>query len=256
MCQARGAGMNAIDWRHSGTALAKSMFSLLEHVEYRLVRSEEDFQEVGKLREASYNSREFIDSDKFPSLLDAEDHFDGRWVIGVYIDEKLVSTIRIHLVTPDNRHGPSLEYFPEVANAILDSGQSYIDPSRFASDPHMVWQYPMLPFLTLRPSAMASLYFNTDFCLSCVRADSGSFYRRSFGSEELAPARQLAHFKVPLMLLGARIPDIKHSLETRYPFFKSQHWEQRLMFAPESELGYSPLNILPSAKYANAHLFG
>ncbi len=232
-------------------AFSSSIFSLLERVEYRRIQSAEDFQVVGNLRNISYQSKQFIDLSSFGALIDEEDFSDYCHVVGVYIDEQLVSTIRLHLVTPDNRNGPTFEYFPDVANKILDSRHSYIDPSRFASDPLMLWQYPTIPLLTLRAAAMASIYFNVDHCMSCVRADSTSFYRRSFGSSELASSRDIAGFTVPLAVMGARIADIRERLETRFPFFKSQPYEQRMMFGKIDDLAYPPVNILPSAKYAN-----
>lgn len=232
-------------------AFSSSIFSLMERVEYRRIQSAEDFQSVGELRELSYSSKQFIDLKSFGALIDEEDFSEHCYVIGVFIDEQLVSTIRLHLVTPDDRHGPTFEYFPEVASEILDAGNSYVDPSRFASDPLMLWQYPTIPLLTLRPAAMASIYFNVDRCLSCVRADSTSFYKRSFGSSELASARDIEGFTVPLAVMGAKIADIRERLETRFPFFKSQPYEQRMMFGKIEDLTYPPLNILPSAKYAN-----
>ncbi len=91
--------------------------------------------------------------------------------------------------------------------------------------------------------------------MTFVRADAASFYRRSFASVDFAPPQSVRGFAVPMMLLGARISDIRERIETRFPFFKSQHWEQKMMFAPEAELSYPPVNILPSARYANPQLF-
>jgi hypothetical protein len=248
--------MNAMDTGQSRSAFASSIYSLLDRVEYRRVASPEDFSAIGNLREISYRSREFIDHDSFGSLMDSDDYSPDCSVIGVYIDEMLVSTIRLHIVDSGHRHGPSLKYFPVEAGDILDNGGSYIDPSRFASDPMQIWTYPAIPFLTLRIVAMATEYFNSQYFLNCVRADNASFYRRSFGSTEFAAPRSFEHVKVPLMLLGARTQEVRERLASRFPFFLSQPYEQRMMFAPESELNYPPMNILPSAKYANPHLFG
>jgi hypothetical protein len=248
--------MNAMDTGQSRSAFASSIYSLLDRVEYRRVASPDDFAAVGSLREISYKSREFIDPESFGGLIDADDYSPHCSVIGVYIDEILVSTIRLHVVNSNHRHGPSLKYFPSESGKILDEGGSYIDPSRFASDPMQMWTYPAIPFLTLRIVAMATEYFNSDYFLNCVRADNASFYRRSFGSTEFAAPRDIQSFKVPLMLLGARTQEVRERLASRFPFFLSQPYEQRMMFAPESELNYPPMNILPSAKYANPHLFG
>lgn len=246
--------MNAVNPGEASASFSKGMFALLDRVEYRRMKSQEDFDDVRALRSLSYHFKPLIVSAKFGDLIDDDDFADYSTVIGVYIDEKLVSTVRLHHVTADRPNGPALEYFPEIAKKILGANESYIDPSRFATDPNLSWQYPMLPFLTLRPAAMASLYFNVDYCMTCTRSDTASFYKRSFGSKEFAPAKPFPKVVVPIALLGARIVDIRERLETRFPFFKSQHWEQKMMFAPESELYFPPVNILPSARYANRPL--
>ncbi len=247
--------MNAVDSGQSNKAFLGSMFSLLDRVEYRRIVSPDDFEAIGKLRDASYNSREFIDADRFGSFVDEYDGAEDCYVIGVYIDEKLTSTVRIHLASERHLHGPTATYFPARARQLVENGQCYVDPSRFAADHQMLWQYPAIPFLTLRVAAMASEYFNAAHCLTFVRSDAASFYRRSFGSVDLEPPQSVRGFTVPMMLLGAKIADIRERIETRFPFFRSQQWEQKMMFAPESELNYPPVNILPSARYANAHLF-
>jgi hypothetical protein len=247
--------MNAVDTGLSRSALSSSILNLLDRVEYRRVLSPEDFAAVGRLREISYKSREFIDPDSFGGLIDDDDYSPDCSVIGVFIDEALVSTIRLHIVDSDHRHGPSLKYFPQEAGEILGRGESYIDPSRFAADPMQLWTYPAIPFLTLRIVAMATEYFKSDYFLNCVRADNANFYRRSFGSAVFAAPRDIKTFKVPLILLGAQMDEARDRLASRFPFFHSLPYEQRMMFAPREELNYPPVNILPSARYANAHLF-
>ena len=138
-----------------------------------------------------------------------------------------------------------------ILNPMLDAGMTFIDPARFASDPLMMWEYPAIPYLTLRIAAMASVHFDVDMCLSCVNKEVSSFYTRSFGSSEIAQPRTLAGVTHPIALYGAKIADIRERLETRFPFFKSQPYEQRMMFGKIEDLTYPPLNILPSAKYAN-----
>ncbi len=247
--------MNAVDSGQSNKAFSSSMFNLLDRVEYRRISTSLDFEEVERLRRISYNSREFIDAERFGTFIDEYDGSPDCYVIGVYVDEKLTSTVRLHLASAQHLHGPTATYFPERALSLVQNGWRYVDPSRFAADHQMLWQYPAIPFLTLRAAAMASVYFEAEHCMSFVRADAASFYRRSFGSVDMEPPQAVRGFTVPMMLLGARIADIRERLETRLPFFKSQHWEQKMMFAPESELNYPPVNILPSARYANPQLF-
>ena len=67
------------------------------------------------------------------SLIDDLDFDSHAYVVGVYIDEELVSTLRVSHMTPDHRKGTSLKYFGDVLHPMLDQGMSFIDPSRFAA---------------------------------------------------------------------------------------------------------------------------
>lgn len=244
--------MNAMDWGQSKRAFAGSIFSLLDRVEYRRIVEPEDFADIARLREQAYNSRTFIEADKFGPLIDEYDRMKDCYVIGVYVDEKLASTVRIHVVSEEHLHGPVASYFPNRARELVAGGKRYIDPSRFAADGQATWDYPLLPFITLRAVSMAHTYFETNNIAKVVRADTASFYKRSFGSVEVEPAQPVAHFTVPLVMLVATEAETRYRLETRYRFFRSLHSEQRMMFAPESDLLFPSLTILPSARLANA----
>jgi hypothetical protein len=244
--------MNAMDWGQSKRAFAGSIFSLLDRVEYRRIVEPDDFAEIARLREQAYKSRTFIEADKFGPLIDDHDRMDDCYVIGVYVDEKLASTVRIHVVSEAHLHGPVASYFPHRARELVAGGKRYVDPSRFASDGRALWDYPLLPFITLRAVSMAHMYFETDNIAKVVRADTASFYKRSFGSVEVEPAQTVAKFTVPLAMLVASDPEIRQRLNTRYRFFKSLPTEQRMMFAPEGDLLFPSLTILPSARLANA----
>lgn len=248
--------MNTTDSGQSNRAFLGSMFNLLDRVEYRRMTSVEDLAAIERLRSLSYKNKDFIDAEQFGSFVDEYDRSKYCYVIGVYLDEALISTVRLHIVSLEHLHGPTAAYFPGRAAELVKRGACYVDPSRFAADHQMMWQYPAIPFLTLRVAAMASEFFNATHCMTVVQSKTASFYRRSFGSVELEPPQAVRGFTVPLTLLGARIDDIRARLETRLPFFKSQHWEQKMMFAPSEELNYPPVNILPSARYANPQLFG
>jgi N-acyl-L-homoserine lactone synthetase len=247
--------MNATGQDSATGSFAASIFSLLERVEYRRIKTSIEFEDVERLRRVSYEGTDLIDAKNFGTFVDEYDHAKDCYVVGVYVDERLISTVRLHIVTREYLHGPSVALFPEETHEILDAGWRIVDPSRFAADPVALWQYPAIPFLTLRAAAMAAEYFDADYCMSVVREDSASFYRRCFGAVDLSNSRVVQGYGVPLVILAARIQNIREKIATRYPFFKSQPYERKLMFAPQEQLTYPSLNILPSAKYAHMRDF-
>ncbi len=243
--------MNAIQPNGALGSYLQSIFLLLDRVEYRRITTPSDFADIERLRRASYENKNLIDRDSFGAFFDDEDLAADSYVVGVYIDEQLVSTIRLHVVTKEHQHGPCMKLFPEATLKLLDAGQPLIDPSRFATDPAAMWKNPSIPLLTLRAVAMALEYFSAPMLIGSVKEDAASFYKRCFGGEVIVPAGPVKGYVVPAMMLACPIAEIREKIATRYPFFKSQAHERKMMFAPRDQLTYPSLNILPTAKYAH-----
>jgi hypothetical protein len=244
--------MNAIEPNGNLGNYLQSVFLLLDRVEYRRITSPSDFADIERLRKASYESKTLIDRDSFGAFFDDEDLAEDSYVIGVYVDEQLVSTIRLHVVTLEHQHGPCMKLFPDAMLNLLQSGGPLIDPSRFATDPMALWKYPSIPLLTLRAAAMALDYFSAPMLVGSVREDAAAFYKRCFGGGVVVPPGPVKGYVVPAMMLACPVVDIRDKINTRYPFFKSQPYERKLMFAPQDQLNYPSLNILPTAKYAHS----
>src|SRR5882762_2801149 len=132
-------------------SFASKLMSILDHVEYRRIENNEDMEDVARLRFKAYKARSVLPI-AASNLIDDVDFDDHAYVFGVYYYEELVSTIRIHHVTPDHRVSQSGGVFPDEINAFLDAGMTLIDPARFAIDPSVELEMPALPYLTLRPA--------------------------------------------------------------------------------------------------------
>jgi hypothetical protein len=48
-------------------------------------------------------------------------------------------------VTSAQRDSVAVSHFPDVMNPLLDAGQTFIDPVRFAADPEIMREYPACP---------------------------------------------------------------------------------------------------------------
>ncbi|MFK4823687.1 N-acyl amino acid synthase FeeM domain-containing protein [Paenochrobactrum sp. BZR 588] len=227
---------------------ARQLLQFLDRVEYRRVISGEDLEEIGRLRYRSYMTRNVMDAGRVPSIVDDIDLDSHAYVYGVYIDGQLVSTLRVHHITPEHRKGTSYALFPDILDPMLDRGESFVDPTRFAAEPSVLSEYPAIPYMTLRIATMASEFFAADQCLSAVKPEHMAFYRRIFKSVILAEPRSHQGYGILVGLSGAPIKAIRDNVMERFPFFNSQPHERRAMFADVSA-GPVPLTILPTAKY-------
>lgn len=239
---------NATQGKISGFSAGVMRF--LESIEYRRIESSDDLEDIARLRYKAFTTVGLARENDESLLIDELDFKPNAHVMGIFFDEQLVSTIRVHHVTAEHRDGVAVARFPDVMNPLLDAGKTFIDPVRFAADPDIMREYPALPYLTLRVATMATVYFDVDFCLSVTKPNHRAFYKRVFHTIELAGPRYIEQYQNDLELHGANANELKRTLFTRYPFFDSQPHERKMMFASREVLGLTPLTILPTARYA------
>jgi hypothetical protein len=248
--------MSAVTHTASGATsrFATSLIDLLDRVHYRRVSVEEQFDPVYRLRYEAYRRENFIPINSQRITRDQYDEAPNCHCFGVYIDDRLVSSIRLHVVSAAQPISPSRIIWPDVLGGLVDGGGSYIDPSRFTADHDASLEFPALPYLTLRVAVMACEYFRTSHCISSVRPEHGPFYRRVFGLEQMAGLGYWGELTFPVCLFGARVEVIYDRVMNRFPFFMSTPEERQALFAP----GQQPVPaIAPTARQARRlHLVG
>ena len=181
--------------------------------------------------------------------LDDTDFDSHAYVFGLYYYGELVSTIRIHHVTPEHRVSQSAGAFPEAIDALLDAGLSLIDPARFAADPELTADLTWIPYLTLRPSIVAAAHFRAHRVLQFVRPPHAAFYKRVFYADTVVPGQRAKNYGIDMTLMATNVIEVGRKLLTRYPFFISSASEQRMMFARGPENTLPSLTIVPTARF-------
>jgi hypothetical protein len=209
---------------------AQTLTDVFDRVSYRRVDLEDLEDPVYRLRYEAYRREEFIPINSQRVAGDKYDHAPNAFCFGVYLDERLVSSIRMHYVTPELRMSPSRSIYPDILDGFLDAGMTYLDPSRFTADHEASLAFPALPFLTTRLVVMGSDYFKVDHCLSSVRPEHGAFYKRVFHSKMLAGERYYEGLSFPVCLYSAEVPKVLDGIYRRYPFYRSTRPEQHALF--------------------------
>ncbi|MFN7102264.1 MAG: N-acyl amino acid synthase FeeM domain-containing protein [Pseudorhizobium sp.] len=232
-------------------SFSQKLLNVLDRIEYRRIEDQEDFEDIARLRFKAYKARDVLPVSAV-NMLDEVDFDPQAYVFGIYYYEELISTLRVHHVTPDHRVCQSSGIFPEAVNAFLDAGMSLIDPARFAADPDVVGELPSISYLTLRPSIMAAIHFDTDRVLQHIRPAHAAFYRRVFRAETVVAPTMTDTYGFELTLLASRPREVRPRLMERFPFFDSKPYERRLMFDRAPPGGMPPLTILPTARSAQA----
>jgi hypothetical protein len=231
------------------SSFATNVAELLDRTEYRRCDSGEDLEAIYKLRYRAYKLHDFIPESPDQAVTDDLDDAPNCYKFAVFIDGQLVSTVRIHHITRDQPYGPIMKIFGDVLRPRLMRGESFINPTLFAGEPHYRSPMRALPYLTLRLGLVASVNFDATSCVGVVREEHTAFYRRVFGAVQVGEPRPYPPFSVPVVLYDANCAINREGILRRFPFFKSTPVEQRMLFGKPAKGELPPLTILPTAKY-------
>ncbi len=234
---------------------SRKILEVLDNVEYRRVESNEDLAQVERLRYKAYKAHDVLALAP-KGLLDDSDFDSHAYVFGLYYYGEMVSTVRIHYVTPDHRLSQSGGAFPWAMDAMLDAGLTLIDPARFAADPEMTADLSWIPYLTLRPSIVAAAYFRASRVLQFCRPPHAAFYKRVFYADTIVPGQLAKNYGIDMTLMATNVIEVGRKLLTRYPFFISSASEQRMMFSRNPNDTLPPLTIIPTARFVPEGQFG
>jgi hypothetical protein len=213
---------------------------LLQRVEYRRAESLEEKDAIYRLRYDAYMREGAIEPDASGRFSDAFDEVSNVWIIGMFIDGELASSIRFHVASSENEPLPADTVFPDVLGPRLRQGQIIVDPTRFVTRLEFSRRFAEMPYLTVRPGWMAGEFFKADFILATIRSEHQGYYRRVFGHEPWCPARDYPTLKKPIACMGLDYRAMRDSVQQRYPFYKSTAAERDALFGRSSNPAVAP----------------
>lgn len=219
---------------------ADKTLDLLSNVDYRIARSDDDREAVFRLRYEAYMREGAINPNISRIFSDDYDDSPSSWIFGVYLDDELAGSVRIHLADHPNALCPSLNTFPDVLLPALDAGGVIVDSTRFVVNTELSQRFRAdgargLAYVTLRLCWMAVEHFQATHFLAAVRSEHQAFYKRTFGHKLMCPARPYAMLKSPIALMSVSYVEAAASVYERYPFFRSNAFERRMLFETVSE---------------------
>ncbi|MCO5064923.1 MAG: hypothetical protein M9924_10990 [Rhizobiaceae bacterium] len=235
-----------------GETFSSHVEALLDRTEYRRSDRGDDREDIFRLRYKAYLANGIVTDSENHMLSDDLDDTPNAHLFGVFVDGRLLSTLRIHHVTADMPWSTSTRAFGDIVLPMLDEGLTFVCMSRFASDPEWTRHYPQLPFVTLRLAGMACLHFNVPYGLSTVREDHAGFYKRIYRSECISGPRPYPGVLSTVVLYRTDAHTDKEAFFSRFPFFRSTPMERRMLFAKPAMGEPEPLTILPTARFAKA----
>lgn len=212
------------------TSFSESVRALVEGLEYRAARTEADKERIYRLRYAAYLKEGALPPNAPLLFKDRFDDLANGVTIGVYLDDRLASSMRFHVLDAEHRDAPAMQVFADVLTPLLDRGITVIDPTRFVADSAMIRMYPKLPYATVRLAYLACEHFAADYGLATVRTEHQAFYRRIFGHELVCPARPYPSLAKPISLMMVDFSRLRDIVRERYNFMESTPEERERLF--------------------------
>ncbi len=237
----------AADEANAETRFCDRVARLLDAVDYRLANSSKERNAIFRLRYKAYRREGSIAPNSSGIFSDPYDETDNAYLFGLYIDDELASSIRIHVATREYPDFPSLKVFSDLMQPEVDSGKVIIDSTRFVTDEKFSRLHRGLPYVTLRLCWMAVHYFNADHFLAAIRAEHQPFYQRTFRHRLICGSRSYPLLTKPISLMTVHYPTVADEVHRRYPFFRSTLFERRMLFeraAPMPDFFQSPATTM------------
>ena len=203
---------------------------LLEGVEYRRIETPAEKDQLYSMRYKAYRHGELIPPSEAERYCDRFDDAPNAYTFGIYVDGELCSSLRLHVLTPEQRMSFTTELFGDVLHPRLDRGEVFVDPARFVADPEKARRLPKLPYLTLRLAYLACEYFDADTGLALVRPGHQAFYRQVFMHQPIAEPRQFPNALVKVALMASDFRASRERVLARFPILRSSAFERHTLF--------------------------
>ena len=153
---------------------------LLAKSDCKLATSGEQREAIIRLRSEAGVRERSIHGHRPLTFSDRFDETGNVYLFGLYIDDELASSIRLHVASKEHHQFPSFEVFADILQPKLDAGKVIIDSTRFVADQYLAQLNRELPYATLQLCILAAQHFNADYLIATASAQHEAFYRRAF----------------------------------------------------------------------------
>jgi hypothetical protein len=214
------------------SAAELSYFS--KRVTCTLARGHVERDAIFKLRYQSSLRAGLISQNSFGRYLERADHAANTYIIGLYVDRKLVGSLRLQIGSPPTPSFSSLELFPDVLEPLRRSHKTVVDLSCVATDGEFARQYVWLPYIILRSWIVAAEHFHADYIAAAVRPQHQLFFRRALDCELHTEARLPPHHLTSVGLVTLDFANSAERLYENLPFLRSTPSERQQLFEPDT----------------------
>lgn len=228
------------------TGMAKYVLSFLDDVSYRLMTSEEDLDQVFRLRHDAYKAAQHIEGTDDGKWTDPSDNCPSASIVGVFVDGELAASVRLHSLKDLHARSSAIQAFPDLLEPRFKAGRSFTDTNRLCCDVKLLNKCKALPLATMRVTGMHGYFFDSDYSLAAVRDQHEAFYKRILGAKRWNEGDGIPFngTTMTVHLLAASLYDIRIRCYQDRQYFFSTDAERRALFGRENRAE----NVRPTAR--------
>jgi hypothetical protein len=216
------------------TSFIDRVARMMERVEYRRADTAEDKVAIFRMRHEAYTRDGKVAVRASGMFNDALDESPNAWLIGVFIDGELASSVRLHVSASSEAPLPARAVFSEVLDPRLEVGECLIDITRHVNRLEFTRQFPQMPYITVRPAFLAEEYFDAHHIVAAMRIEHQGAFRRMFNMLPWAPPTEYPMLKRLMPLLAYDCRTSRAKTHARYPFYRSSPPERLRLFGKSS----------------------
>jgi hypothetical protein len=148
---------------------ATQLLEFSNRVACKIARSYVERDAIFKLRYRSYVDDGLITENSFGRYIEAADHAANSHLLGLYVDRKPISSLRVQIGSATTPNFSSYELFPHVLEPLLRGNKTVVDMSCVATDAGFARSYRLVPYIALRSWIIIAEHFNADYIAAAVR---------------------------------------------------------------------------------------
>lgn len=205
-----------------------------ERVTGRVARSYAERDAIFRLRYQSYRRAALIPQNAFGRYIEPCDHADNSYLMGLYVDRRLIGCLRLEVGRAATADVSPLELFPHVLRPLLRGGKTLVHMSCVATHPELARSCVWLPYVILRAWIVAAEHFQADYIAAAMTPQHRLFYRRLLGCDVHAGNRPHPHHLAPLGLVTLDFAASAARIYQNLPFLRSTWSERQQLFVPEA----------------------
>jgi hypothetical protein len=226
---------------------ATQLLEFSNRVACKIARSYVERDAIFKLRYRSYVDDGLITENSFGRYIEAADHAANSHLLGLYVDRKPISSLRVQIGSATTPNFSSYELFPHVLEPLLRGNKTIVDMSCVATDGELAQSrsYDLLPYVVLRSWIIAAEHFNADYIAAVVRPQHQLFYKRVLGCDLHPEAGQQTHHAPSIGLIALDFANSAKRVYENFPFLRSTPSERYALFEhdriPSRTIGHNPI---------------